>query len=316
MNGLLGAIHSLRQTGTHRQRPLRLFALPVPQLRQPARLRLDQPVQRRSLAGHDGEVIVELLHALHGELPHEGAGPGAVPDGRLVDDVEDGLVEDVPVRVVEALDAVRQPELGGQDGLAEHLVPVLDVRGDPLGHEPELLVELGVQQPVVRVKMDGSEVDVRNVGIADEVRTVVIVPVPRVDAHLALRARRAVEPLGADGEQMPLVDRFHVRSHLLHPTLQRVAGRVRGAPGLVHQLPREDGGIVPVFHPCQVVLPCQQRLHPIASIRKLGVICLATDTLHFTRCITVNRHCSATATVKLNQTRERARRMGPSWTLR
>uniref|UniRef100_A0A0A9A083 Uncharacterized protein n=1 Tax=Arundo donax TaxID=35708 RepID=A0A0A9A083_ARUDO len=66
---------------------------------------------------------------------------------------------------------------------------------------------------------------------------------------------------------MPLVDGFHVRRHLLHPTLQRIAGWVRCAPGLVHQLPREDGGVVPVLHPCQVVLPRQQRLHPTAPIK-------------------------------------------------
>jgi hypothetical protein len=73
--------------------------------------------------------------------------------------------------------------------------------------------------PFVWVEMDGTEVNVRNVEVADEVHAVVVVPVPRVDGLLALGARRAVEPFGADGEQMLLVNGLHVRRHLLDPAL-------------------------------------------------------------------------------------------------
>jgi hypothetical protein len=131
-------------TRTNRRTP----GLPVvPQLRQPARLRLDHPLQRRPLAWHDGEVVEVLLHALHGELPHEGAGPGAAALGRLVDGVKDGPVEGLAVRVVEALGRVRQPELGGEHRLVQLPLPVLDVGVDPPRHELELLVKLGVLHP-------------------------------------------------------------------------------------------------------------------------------------------------------------------------
>jgi hypothetical protein len=67
--------------------------------------------------------------------------------GRLVDGVEDGPVQEFAVRVVEALDRVRQPELGGENRLVQLLLPILDVGGDPPRHELELLVELGVLHP-------------------------------------------------------------------------------------------------------------------------------------------------------------------------
>jgi hypothetical protein len=67
--------------------------------------------------------------------------------GRLVDGVEDNPVEEFTVHVVEALDRVRQPKLGGENRLAQLLLHVLDVRGDPPRDELEFLVELGVLHP-------------------------------------------------------------------------------------------------------------------------------------------------------------------------
>jgi hypothetical protein len=61
--------------------------------------------------------------------------------------VEDGPVKEFTVRVGEALDRVRQPELGGENKLVQLVLPILDVGGDPPRHELEFLVKLGVLHP-------------------------------------------------------------------------------------------------------------------------------------------------------------------------
>jgi hypothetical protein len=61
--------------------------------------------------------------------------------------IEDGLVKEFTVRVGEALDRVRQPELGGENKLVQLVLPILDVGGDPPRHELEFLVKLGVLHP-------------------------------------------------------------------------------------------------------------------------------------------------------------------------
>ena len=134
------------------------------------------------------------------------------------------------------------------------------------GVSPRLVLAALGAQPLVHVRVHRGEVNPGNSVVSHEVHALELRPRTGIGVQVQ-RGRLPEETLGSNRQQVARVRALDVRRHVLDPGLQRVAAvgadvvlqrRVRrpatlhhevvSASRLVHQIPPEDGGVVPVTH--------------------------------------------------------------------
>ena len=141
--------------------------------------------------------------------------------------------------------------------------------------------------PLVGVGVDRGEVDAGDEVVGDEVGADGVAA--GVKLVRAVRRGLAVEAFEPDLHHMVGIHGLDVAGHLRDPRLQSLPGEVALAARLVHELPREDGGVVLVRHSGDLVHASEDCLcmwthtqrENGASIRRLQLInASADDYLH------------------------------------
>ena len=136
------------------------------------------------------------------------------------------------------------PELLEEHGLGEGIARLLQMSRDPTVEESKLALLVAVQ-PEVSPHVHAREVDVGHGEVSDEIAPHARRPGDWIIAG-ARGGRGAVKSLRAHRQHVVRVDGLGVGGHLFDPSLKHVARVVALVPGLVDELPREDGGVVAV----------------------------------------------------------------------
>mmetsp|Transcript_334 Transcript_334/g.1355 ORF Transcript_334/g.1355 Transcript_334/m.1355 type:complete len:418 (-) Transcript_334:408-1661(-) len=230
-------------------------ALVLPDLPQPGRVALHE------LEGRVPSVDLVATRAsdqIRLPVPEKRALQGPVLPNRVLHKLVHGPVHLISfLCLVHALDALA--ELLEKKRLAELLLGLADV-----GQYPRLLEGVLRAAPGVRPDVDGREIDGLWKVVSPEVLTHVLGPFRGV-LPLVLRSRRP-ESLLPDGHHMVRVQLLHKSGLRLDPALKLVVAvwdQPCLAPGLVDQVPGQDGRVVPVHVAVVHVRPVHQRAYVV-----------------------------------------------------